>query len=592
MALVNTADAAGVEAAWRDFLANDVSVQAFGAAASRRQLLGEAPLSRTVHVALSGEGKDAHAAADALAEAVVAWDSFVLLQGLVGTAFTRQGRYDDALRVHLTALRLTPRWHPTSAYRVLDAIADDLVQVGRFEEAARFAERALDWDPTNPEALLTLGVALARAGDRDRAGGVLAYLASAGYSEAFLRALNGALGGDGAKAPPYSPDLTKVRGLSDEAWLRFCAVNALNPFTEGEEQRRAHAVACLARGRHDYALFATRQAPRWLTDDSPIDARVARAWAKAREDAIAALSAARGAVEELARKEDGQFGEESEVRFEFADACVERGDAEPLLSMLLDPSRDVVLYAARALVKLGRTEHAPLIEAMAAGEVALGWDDMPSAAKVLSAMKRAGGGAKKKKPAAAKGKAARLRGRALIAKVTEAIAGKGAIADPRPVPAAKLKKLTFPCKKPLSPGLAAFLAFDASFLGLFEDPAAPRFAPRTLGQIAAEEFDPMLADMFEGIDEALPGEAYLLGPQDGEARDVLYVGEPDAAGEYPVLEMRTDPPEVRVAYPGVDVYLAHLFEVVPFDPEKNPEDASALEAHGELDLGPWAALPE
>ncbi|WP_437683365.1 tetratricopeptide repeat protein [Sorangium sp. So ce131] len=586
MALVNTADAAGVEAAWRDFLANDVTVQAFGAATSRRRLLGEAPLSRTVHVALSGEGQDARAAADKLAETVVAWDSFVLLQGLVGTAFTRQGRYDDALRVHLTALRLTPRWHPTSVYRVLDAVADDLVHLGRFEEAVRFAERALEWDPTNPEALLTLGVALAKAGDRGRAGGVLGYLTSSGYSEGFLRALTGALGGEGDKAQPYAPDLAKVPALSDDAWLRFCAVNALNPFTEGEEQRRAHAVACLARGRHDYALFATRQAPKWVTDDSPIDGRVARAWAKAREAAITSLGAGRGAVDELARKQDGQFGDESEERFGFADACVERGEAEPLAAMLLDPSRDVVLYAARALVKLGRTDHAPLIEAMAAGEAALGWDDLPSATKVLSAMKRAGGGAKKKP--AAKGQAAPLRGRALVEKVIEAIAGTAAIPDPQPVPAAKLKKLTFPSKKRLSPGLAAFLEFDASFLRLFKDPASPRFSPRTLRQIAADELDPMLAAMFEGIEEALPGEAYLLGAQDGESRDILYVGEPDAAGEYPVLEMRTDPPEIRLAYPGVDVYLAHLFEVVPFDPDKNPEDARALKGHRKLDLGRWS----
>ncbi|WP_438014601.1 tetratricopeptide repeat protein [Sorangium sp. So ce315] len=586
MALVNTADAGSVEAAWRDFLANDVTVQAFGAATSRRRLLGEAPLSRTVHVALSGEGKDAQAAANTLAETIVAWGSFVLLQGLVGTAFTRQGRYDDALRVHLTALRLTPRWHPTSVYRVLDAVADDLVHLGRFDEAARFAERALEWDPTNPEALLTLGVALAKAGDRGRAGGVLAYLASSGYSEGFLRALTGALGGEGAKAPSYAPDLARVPALSDDAWLRFCAVNALNPFTEGEEQRRAHAVACLARGRHDYALFATRQAPKWVTDDSPIDGRVARAWAKAREAAIASQGAGHAAVEELARKQDGQFAEESEERFGFADACAERGDAEPLAAMLLDPSREVVLYAARALVKLGRTDHAPLIEAMAAGEAALGWDDLPSATKVLSAMKRAGGGAKKKP--AAKGQAARLRGRALIEKVTAAIVGTGAIPDPLPVPAAKLKKLTFPSKKKLSPGLAAFLEFDASFLRLFEDPASPRFRPRTLRQIAADEFDPMLAGIFEGIEKALPGEAFVLGAQDGESRDVLYVGEPDAAGEYPVLEMRTDPPEIRLAYPGVDVYLAHLFEVVTFDPDKNPDDARALDGHRKLDLGRWS----
>ncbi len=107
MALVNTINAAGVEAAIRDFLANDITVEAFGAATSCRRLLGEAPLARTVHVALSGRART-RTRRPTRWRRVVPWGSFVLLQGLVGTAFTRQGRYEDALRVHLAALRLTP----------------------------------------------------------------------------------------------------------------------------------------------------------------------------------------------------------------------------------------------------------------------------------------------------------------------------------------------------------------------------------------------------------------------------------------------------------------------------------------------------
>ncbi len=399
MSAEDTHQPPSLEAAWDQFTTTDVSVEAFGRGTEQRRLLGQTPLSRVLHLAYAGDDAEARAAADALAEAVTPWQSPILLQGLVGTAYVGQKRYDDALRVHLTALTLTPRWHPSAAYRALGALADDLVHLGRFVEAVLFAERALAFDPTHPEVLSTLAIASVKTGGQARAQGILRYLEACGYSEAFLGPCRAAVGEPSAAVAAYVPDLATVPILSNEDWLRFLAVNGVNPFSDGEEQRRAHAAACLGQGNLAYAAFASRQAPKWANEDSPIDPAVSRAWGKARQDAIFALEGGAELAAQLAKNDAGPFGEDSDERFTFADEQVEKGEAAPLVPVLADPSRDVVIYVARALLKLGYVAHGPQIEAMAAGEKAMGFDDLPSASKLLSALKKAGGGSKKKAPA-------------------------------------------------------------------------------------------------------------------------------------------------------------------------------------------------
>jgi hypothetical protein len=139
--------------------------------------------------------------------------------------------------------------------------------------------------------------------------------------------------------------------------------------------------------------------------------------------------------------------------------------------------------------------------------------------------------------------------------------GIGRIAKPQPIPANELATLAFPNGKSLSPALRRWLAYDASWLGWFEDPKRPAFAPKKLGPYATAEYGLDWGYGVIGFDDDVFGLHF-----GSDSRRFLYVGEPDSIGEYPVLLADTDDsPYLGVEYPGIDVYLAINAGVVNFD---------------------------
>jgi hypothetical protein len=126
--------------------------------------------------------------------------------------------------------------------------------------------------------------------------------------------------------------------------------------------------------------------------------------------------------------------------------------------------------------------------------------------------------------------------------------------QPQPVPPEVLARLTFPDGKPLSPALKRWLAYDASWLGWFDDPADPVFKPQKLGAYCEAEFG---MDWGYGeLEAVLGGDCYPLH-FGCDSRRFLYVGDRDSSGEYPVLLLDTDDTRyIGVEYPGIDVYLA------------------------------------
>ncbi len=133
-----------------------------------------------------------------------------------------------------------------------------------------------------------------------------------------------------------------------------------------------------------------------------------------------------------------------------------------------------------------------------------------------------------------------------------------------PVPAAELARLRFPDGRPLPPSLRHWLAYDAAFAALFQEPTQPRFAPLGFRQLVLQEFGGVVShESWSTFDKLLPGSCYLL-PGGTDARRFLYVGEPDPIGEYPVLCVDThDIPFVCVYSPGFDVWLAEMFRTIP-----------------------------
>ncbi|MEU8896437.1 hypothetical protein [Nocardia sp. NPDC048505] len=136
------------------------------------------------------------------------------------------------------------------------------------------------------------------------------------------------------------------------------------------------------------------------------------------------------------------------------------------------------------------------------------------------------------------------------------------LGEPRPLAADALAAAVFPSGRPLSPSLRAWLAFDT---GLFERhgwfTAAGDFAPRPLDRLAVDELGQPWGELYAPLAERFP-ECFLL-PGGSDSRRVLAVGEPDSAGEYPILALDVDDlPYAGLMYPGFDVYAAQVAGLV------------------------------
>jgi hypothetical protein len=159
---------------------------------------------------------------------------------------------------------------------------------------------------------------------------------------------------------------------------------------------------------------------------------------------------------------------------------------------------------------------------------------------------------------------------------------------PRPIPPKALDALRFPDGSALSPSLRRWLAFDASWLGWFDDISHPVFKPKKLGQYARDEYE--MEWGYKTLEPKIGGDCFgLHGGSD--SRRLLYVGKPDKTGEHPVLLTDTDDaPLLCVQYPGVDVYLAVHADVIRADGAygsfaKDPRFAGRMKEHGKLNLG-------
>lgn len=159
-----------------------------------------------------------------------------------------------------------------------------------------------------------------------------------------------------------------------------------------------------------------------------------------------------------------------------------------------------------------------------------------------------------------------LRGEALVDTVLARINEEGggllgmaqvAVDEPEGLTPEELAGLSLPGGRPLPPSLAKLLAYDQDFLDVLEDDDDGKLALsfRSFADMMAEQFDDETAENAD-FSDVLPGQCLLLDG-DNESCRFMYVGEPDAFGEYPVFGVEiADLPLVVIEYPGLDVFLA------------------------------------
>ena len=134
-------------------------------------------------------------------------------------------------------------------------------------------------------------------------------------------------------------------------------------------------------------------------------------------------------------------------------------------------------------------------------------------------------------------------------------AGAAAIPTPEPVPASILKKLRLPNDEKLSPGLKTFLAHDASLLGWSFDDEEPEFEAMSLDELVGQEIGDESVSAFGEACELLGGDCLLIAG-DGDATSFLYIGDADAAGEYPVVTLTQGATAHVSGFAPFDVWIA------------------------------------
>ncbi len=189
---------------------------------------------------------------------------------------------------------------------------------------------------------------------------------------------------------------------------------------------------------------------------------------------------------------------------------------------------------------------------------------------------------------AAKKKQELARGAALVEQVIARIeSGKCEleIVTPRPIPKEKLAKLTFPDGKPLPPSLARFLAYDGSWimrtLGWFDDLEEPTLRPTTVSRLVKRHLNSEFHRAFKKLPRPLPRAEALPLDVGSETMRLLFLGAPDDAGEYPVLNVDVDDmPVVTFESPGFDTWLAVQAGLI--DLEKAPWSAVLKESRARV----------
>lgn len=126
-----------------------------------------------------------------------------------------------------------------------------------------------------------------------------------------------------------------------------------------------------------------------------------------------------------------------------------------------------------------------------------------------------------------------LRGAKLLKKALES-AKESILTAPEPIPTAK--KLKLPNGEPISPAMKELLAFDGEWLGIGYDEDEHEVEGMSLEEIVEEHFGedavPAFAEAYE-----LFGDDCVMFQAETDPPACLYVGQPDDAGEYPVLQL-------------------------------------------------------
>ncbi len=149
-----------------------------------------------------------------------------------------------------------------------------------------------------------------------------------------------------------------------------------------------------------------------------------------------------------------------------------------------------------------------------------------------------------------------LRGAKLVKKAMASASASGIISAPEPLSSALAKKMVLPNGEKISAGMKELLTADTDWIGIDYDDEEAEIEGMSLEDVVEDAFGEEAVAAFAEAYEMLSEDVvYFQG--EVSRPSCLYVGTPDEAGEYPVLQLSWDAGVARIGgFVPFDVWVA------------------------------------
>ncbi|MBN1428768.1 MAG: ankyrin repeat domain-containing protein [Anaerolineae bacterium] len=475
----------------------------------------------------------------------------MLRERLIANMYSHAKNYEKAIEWAVKAMEVAPRWDMETCVNIFNTLAWNLYLAGRYEEAKKWGEIGLAYNPFFPYLVGTLCEVYFALGKHDKAESFYKWLKQSGYSGAWGEYKSNPAYQD---VEPYQPSSVNRVKLTDADLYKVLVSQEHFSNRPVEVKQVNLAVSLLAAGRVASAMAVSQMIT--VEGIMRIQGRVIGRHCQGLlpEEQVKEIAAGKGIY---ALKPDN--------RVKAIKKCRKNGEVDALWHLVFDPDYDVSMYACEALLEMEvRGELKFYLD------LAKEWEYKTGKSIVHS------GAPKPYDLADVAGKAViKLRGVPLIEKIIEDIQNGTSdisIAIPQPVAKDILDTLTMPGSLPLSPSLRRFLEFDGSWLArstdLYTHSSQPDFEAITVARAVKENLDPdYFWQCFTYLPEPLPQAKCMPLVTGCETMRVLFLAKPDAFGEYPILDLDIDDtPTIYLDACGLDVWLARESGLIE-DPE-------------------------
>lgn len=274
------------------------------------------------------------------------------------SAMLKTGDTQKAQELLCEVISAAPSWDYLTVTTVAKLISESFLISGQFDNAIKYAERGLEWDPTHPELIALLCKSYATV-NPEKSLYYYGFFKSAGFSESLLDGYT--VPGSSKTAKEYTITIESFRKISADTMFRFMVYQAAalhrRPLFETIDSLRNHALACISSGNLVMAQVALRLAlfrtkdPLYISGLNPVMIQIKAKWIRALDQfvtsAIEKDSKAKGLISSF------RISEKLFDRRHAVEDLMSAKNSAGLFNFVMDPAAEISFLACQYLVDLG-----------------------------------------------------------------------------------------------------------------------------------------------------------------------------------------------------------------------------------------------